>query len=104
MKTIKNVDDNLQSFNDELSEEEKRSLPTYRKAFKAILGMVLNNDPEKALDLAQVGLKFTLAQPDISLEDAEFKLLKEATNKNPSQLLNHFWAQILTKLKDAEKN
>jgi hypothetical protein len=102
MKTLTNVDDHLDSFNEELNDDQRRVLPTYRQAFKSIVGMTLNGDPEKAIDLYQLGLKFKLDEPNIQLEDAEFKLLKEATQKNPSQLLNHFWSQILLRLKDAE--
>jgi hypothetical protein len=103
MKTIKAIDDKPTSFEDDMPQEFLDKMPTFRKLFRAAIGLTAKNDGNKALDLYQLGLKFRLEESDISIEDAEFNLLKEACNQNPAQWISHYHAQIMLKLKEAEK-
>lgn len=103
MKTIKDVDTKPSHFQDDLPPEAEASMPTFRKMFKAAVGMGMAKDGENAIDLLQVGLKLKLDGADISLEDAEFKLLKERCSANPAQWVTHFHGQVMLKLQEAEK-
>lgn len=102
MKTITAVDTKPTHFQDEVTPDVVASMPTYRKMFRAVCGMGLAKSGEEAMDLVQIGLKMQLADPDISLEDAEFRLLKERCEKNPVQWQAHFHGQVMLKLKEAE--
>lgn len=104
MKTIKDVDSKPTHFQDDVPQEVIDQMPSYRKMFKAAIAMGLAKDGENAIDLMQLGLKFKLADPDISLEDAEFKLLKDRCSQNTPSWQAHFHAQVMLKLKDAEKS
>lgn len=103
MKTLKDLDTHLVHFEEDLPIDTVAQLPTYRKMYKAALGMVSSKNGEEAIDLYQVGLKLKLNEPQIDLEDAEFKLLKEACAKNPVQWMAHYHAQVVLKLKEAEQ-
>lgn len=103
MKTIKQIDEKIEWFAEDLSEIEKSTLPTFRKLFKAAIGMGVSKNPEEAVDLYQIGLKLKIDGPDISLEDAEFKRLKECCNPNPANWISHVHACVLMKIKEAEK-
>lgn len=102
MKIIKNIDEKVKPFQDDLPEDVANKLPSFRQLFKAGLGMAVRSDGEKAIDLYQIGLKFKLDQPDIELENAEFNTLKEVCNSNPAQWLSHYHAQIMLKIREAD--
>lgn len=102
MKTIKNIDEKPTSFDESLPPEEIARIPTYRKLFKAAVGLTTKNNPAEALDLYQMGLKLKIESPDVALEDAEFKLLEESCRQNPANWVAHYFAQVLLKLKGAE--
>lgn len=104
MKTIKNVDAKPIHFQDDVPPEVIAQLPTYRKMFRAVCGMGLAKGGDQAMDLVQLGLKMQLDQPDISLEDAEFKLLKERCDQNVCQWQVGFHGQVMLKLKEAEQS
>lgn len=102
MKTIKGLDEKPTSFDDDVPPEILAQLPTYRKMLKAALGLGAAKDGENAIDLLQIGLKLRLEGNDVSLEDAEFKLLKERCNENPAQWQAHYHGQVMLKLREAE--
>lgn len=101
MKTIKGIDDKPTHWQDDIAPEVLATIPSFRKMFKAALGMGAAKDGENAIDLFQVGLKLKV-EGDISLEDAEFKLLKDRCSQNPAQWQAHFHGQVMLKLKEAE--
>lgn len=101
MKTIKGIDESMSSFDDELPKDTV--LPTYRKLFKSTVGLAAARSGEEALDMYQLGLKLKIEGADIALEDAEFKLLRGCVEKNAGQLISHYLAQLLMKLKESEK-
>lgn len=102
MKHLKGLDEKPTSF-DDVPPEVMEKMPTFRKLFKAAIGMATRGSGEQAIDLYQVGLKLKLAEPDLSLEDAEFNLLREACNQNAPNWISHYHAQVMMKLKEAEK-
>lgn len=101
MKTIKNIDDKPSHFQEDVLPETMAALPTYRRMFKNAVGTVAARNGEEAIDLYQLGLKLKMEGSDISLEDAEFKLLKDTCEKNPAQWMAHFQAQVLLKIKES---
>jgi hypothetical protein len=105
MRTIKNIDAQIEHFIDDNSfpEDQKKQIPTFRQMFKAAVGLSLSKDGEQAIDLYQLGLKLKISESDINLEDAEFKLLKEKCGENPAKWIGHFHGQVMQKLKDSEK-
>lgn len=102
MKTIKDVDTKPTHFQEDIPEEVAAAMPTYRKMFKAAVGMGLAKDADNAIDLLQLGLKLKV-EGDVQLEDAEFKLLKDRCSANTPQWQAHFHAQVMLKLKESEK-
>lgn len=101
MKTIKGVDEKPEHFQEDVPAEVIATIPTYRRMFKAAVGMGLSKGGENAIDLVQLGLKLRI-EGDITLEDAEFKLLKERCSENPAQWQAHFHGLVMLKLKEAE--
>lgn len=103
MKKINAVDERPTHFQDDITPEVAAQIPTYRKMFKAAVGMGMAKDGENAIDLMQLGLKLKVDGADIELEDAEFKLLKERCSANPAQWVAHFHGQVMFKLKQSEE-
>lgn len=102
MKTIKNIDERPPHFDDEVPADELLKIPTYRKFFRSAIGMGLAKDGDSAMDLIQIGLKLRVEGNDVTLEDAEFKALKERCERNTPQWAAHFHGHILLKLKESE--
>lgn len=99
MKTIKNIDSRPTHFDEGV---DQSTVPTYRNLLKGAIGICASNSPTEALDLYQIGMKLKLAESDISLEDAEFKLLKDKCDQNPSKWFSHIFAQVILFLREAE--
>jgi len=102
MKIIKNVDAKLSHFSDDFQESEGQQLPTYRRLFKAAVGMTMGKNPEDTIDLYQLGLKIKIDGVDIELEEAEFRMLSAACKNNPAQWTSHYHGQVLLKLGESE--
>lgn len=102
MKKIKDIDQKPSHFQDDVPAETIDQMPTYRKMFRAAVGMALGRSGEESIELYQIGLKLKLDGSELSLEDAEFKILKDKCQQNPVGWSAHFHAQCLLKLKEAE--
>jgi hypothetical protein len=102
MKTIKDIDSKPIYYDENASENIISQMPSFRKMFRNAIGKMGARTGEEALDLFALGIKFKSSSSDISLEDAEFKLLSEVCEKNPDLWMSHFQAQVLLKLKEAE--
>lgn len=102
MKTLKNLDEKPLSFEDDVPESVRATMPTFRKLMKAAIGMTAAKNGEESVDLFQIGLKLAV-DGDVQLEDAEFKLLNEACEKNPAQWIAHYQGQVIIKLRASEK-
>jgi len=103
MKTLKGLDEKLSTI-EEIPAGVDAKLPTYRLMYKAAVGGSLAKSGDEAVEHYQLGLKLRIEGNEIDLEDAEFKLLKAAVEKNPSQWNAHFHAQVVLKIKDSEKS
>lgn len=102
MKTLVNIDTKPAPFEDNVSDDILLTIPSYRKLFRAAVGLCEAKDGENALDLIQIGLKLK-CEGDVSIEDAEFKLLKETCSKNPCKWVANYHGQVMLKLKESEK-
>lgn len=58
---------------------------------------------EDAEEREQLKLKLMLIEDSIDLEDAQFKLLKTIVNDNPCGWAQHYYAQVASVIKTAEK-
>ena len=109
MKTIKDVDQKLEYFIEsaELDEKARKKLeddiPTYRQLYRAAVSMAVSKSGTEAIDAYQVSLKLRTAEPNVSLEDAEFRLLKNTCEANPVGWMAFFHAQAILRLQAAEK-
>lgn len=103
MKTIKGLLSKPVPTEMQIEKGIKEVRDTYRKMFKQAVEHTLGKSKENAIENYQLGLKLMQDQDEIQLEDAEFKLLKEACESNPLQWISHFQAQILIKLKESER-
>lgn len=88
---------------DEEKKEAVDALPVFRIMFKNCISYIVPKAGEDSLAIYQVGMKLMQDQDEIKLEDAEFKLLKEAVGKNPQGLLLHYHGQLMLKIKESEK-
>ncbi len=102
MKTVKDVDAKPLPFEDDIPAEAMARIPTFRKMYVAAVGMMINANGDKAIDLYQLGLKLKTTDADIVLEDSQFSMLKDSCNSNPMQWIAHYHAQAMIKLKEAE--
>lgn len=104
MKVIKGVSEKLDVFT--LSEDgETKDKASFKDTFRTIVSLSLGKSSEQALEMFELGLKLkNCKEDDLSLEDAEFKLLKEKVEANMTQQAAFFHAQLLKKLKEAEND
>jgi hypothetical protein len=99
MKTITGLNDKLKAVDvgDEIPQEVQDQQATFKKLFRLSLAGA-KGTADRALEQYDLGAKLALAGDDASLEDAEYKLLKEVVRENPTQLIPYFLAQLLKKL------
>jgi hypothetical protein len=89
-----------------ISDDDPRAgdiMPTFRRIYRMAIGNSLAKSGDEAIDLFQLGLKLRQEENEISLEDAEFRLLKESLARNAGQLVAHIQGQALLRLKTAEE-
>lgn len=104
MKTLKGLNSKLQHFDETLPDQVTSVLPTFKKMFLNVLGGGQSRDGDEAIEMFALGLKIRSHQgDDIVLEDSEIRLLREKVATNPAGWMAHFLAQVMLKLKEAEK-
>jgi hypothetical protein len=96
MKTVKSIKEKPTA----IVEGDGINVPTFQNMMRYSVGM--NVSGEKSIDAVQVGLKLSVEQDEVQLEDAEFELLKSACRTNPMKYGDHFQGQLMTILKAAE--
>lgn len=102
MKTIKNIDEKLDTFSvEDNGEKDKMS---FRDIFRTILSLSLSNSGDQALEMIELAGYLKKAKKDTDLEDSQFKLLKEKVEANPMRQPAFFLAQLINKLKAAEND
>ncbi len=103
VKTLKGLDEKPSLIEEVADEKVLEAIPTFRRMLRIIAG---NSQPkpgtEESIDLVQIGLKLKV-EGDVSLEDAEFKLLLAKAKDNRPDYSSQILGQILLKFKDAEK-
>lgn len=102
MKTLTGLDTKPEPIEESTPKEILETFPTYRKLLKNCIGISKAKDGDESIDLLQLGLKLKV-EGDVSLEDAEFKMLKEKCSNNPLNWESHYQGQVMLKLKEAEK-
>ena len=102
MKKVAGLDEKLSPI-EEIPKGVESKIPTYRHMYKTAVSGNLGKSGEDAVEHYQLGLKLRIEGDTIDLEDAEFKLLTAAVEKNPIQWQAHYHAQVVLKLRGAEK-
>jgi len=100
MKTLKGIKAKPEPLD---PEQKLDGIPTYQTMMKYSVSMNLGKSAENSIECYQVGLKLKLDQDEIQLEDAEFKVLKEAVEANPMRYMAHFHGQLMLKIREWEK-
>ena len=89
MIKIKGLDDRvIPILTDGLTQEQLAQAMTYRKVFVGIISNSIAKSGEEAIELVQLGLKLKLTEPEVDIEDSEFKLLKKTIDENKNGILN----------------
>lgn len=102
MKIIKNIDERLA---DTINPENPaKDAVKFRTLFRMVVSNHVSLSGEAALEYVELGLKLGVDKPDVELEDAEFKKLKEVVNANPLKWPNMLIGQLYKKIIDSEKN
>lgn len=78
-------------------------LPTFRFLIQTVLNNQVPKNGEESLDINQVLLKLRQVEPDIELENAEFKILKEKVGENQAKMFQGPHGQLLAYLNACEK-
>jgi hypothetical protein len=103
MKTITGLENRMKHFSDDpkLAMEE---MPTLRRMLLNLLGAARTASGEESLSLWDIGLKIRREEKsEITLEDAEFKLIKQKIDENGIGWVAHYHAQMLLCIREAEK-
>lgn len=103
MKTVPNIDERVTHYIDDVSDQIKTNLPTYRTMFIISCSAALGKNRNETIDLFDLAMKIKKAPVDLELEDAEFKLLKSECDQNVGQWVAFLHAQLLRKLDISEK-
>lgn len=99
MKIIEGLNDQLQHWEDNLTPAAEASLPTFKKFYSNILGSAQGKTGDESIEMFLIGMKLKKAGDVVELEDAEHKLLLEKVTLNQNQVVAHFHAQLILKLK-----
>lgn len=100
MKTLKDIDSKPVPINED---DDMTRIATYRKMFQHVVALAAPKGGVHAVDLFQLGLKLKV-DGDVKLENAEFKLLKDAVEANPMEWRAHFLGQAVLKLDEADES
>ena len=102
MKTLRGLDSKPQLLEEVTDPKALAKVFTFRQLFKMVIGGTTAANGDESIDLTQIGLKLK-GGGDISLEEADFKLIQKKVEGNEAKLTAMFQGQLLLKLKDAEK-
>ena len=104
MKKIKGIEERVDDINqDRLTDDQKKSLPSFKEMFVAVCGLTTTQDPAQAISYFDIGKKIKDAKADVVLENSEMDLLKSAVEKNPTKLPVIYFAQMIKKIRSAEE-
>ena len=103
MKVLKNVDREVE-YLDGFNLPAGTKLSTMRMLLKVLLNRTVAKNPDDAIDTNQLLLKLRLVEPDIQLENAEFKALKEKVDANEMKLPQGEYGQLVAYVRECEKD
>jgi hypothetical protein len=103
MKTLRGIDEKPMHVDDEMPQDRIDKIPTYRRMMRDAVSLGMAKSGAQAIDLVQIGLKLKQVENEISLEDAEFKMLYDRCDLNPCQWQVFYHGQLMLKLKEVEK-
>lgn len=78
-------------------------LPTLRNLIRIILNNQVPKNSEDSLDTNQILLKLRIDDPDVVLENSEFKLIKDKVNENQAKMFQSGHGQLVAYLTSCEK-
>jgi hypothetical protein len=103
MKTIKGLEKRIQHFNEE-DKVSPNELPTVRRMILNLLGAGKAKDGDEALAMWDLGLRIRRAEDsDITIEDADFKLINEKVKENILGWSAHYHAQMLLIMRETQR-
>ena len=103
MKILKGLDTKPSTIEDEITEAQRDTIPTFRRCFKILVGNCIPKpQTDEAVDLWQIGLKLK-QEGDVPIEDAQYKLLLSKSKENPTQFTAHILGQMIELLNEAGK-
>ena len=109
MKQISGIKDYARDINtgDVLSDEERAMLARYQyqQMFTFALAIGQSAQPDSIIEILDLIRKIKDEKSDVlTLEDAEFKLLKDAIESNVAKFPNIFYGQAVKKVRSAVEN
>jgi len=103
MKKLTKLDDKIEVA-EELSEDQKKGLWSYRRMIQIVLNNCTPRNNEESMDIHQILLKLRMKEPDIEFEDAQFKLIWEKFDANgDGKNFQRFHGPTVFYLKQCEK-
>jgi|WetSurMetagenome_2_1015567.scaffolds.fasta_scaffold1181253_1 hypothetical protein len=104
MKKLVKLDDKIEVA-EELTEEQKKGLWTYRRMIQIVLNNCTPKNNEESMDIHQILLKFRMAEPEIDFEDAQFKIIWDKFDANiEGKTFQRFHGPTVFYLKQCEKS
>jgi hypothetical protein len=104
MKTLKGLNSRPEILEENPTKEMIDDTPTFRRLFKIVIGNSLAKSGEQAVDCVQIAMKLRIDADQIELEDAQFKIIKDKVDDNPTKMPAIFQGQMRMLLDKCEKD
>ena len=101
MKKLTGLDDRTLNLDGDPIPPEK--MPTLRYLIQVILNRQVAKNAEEAIDANQILLKLRQVEPDIDLENNEFRILSEKIKANEAKLFQGSYGQLTAYLEKCDK-
>lgn len=101
MKKLDGLDERINNLDGDQVPEDK--MPTLRYLLKVMLNRQVAKTAEESLDVNQILLKLRQVEPDIDLENGEFRVLLEKVKENQAKMFQGSHGQVLAYLDRCDK-
>lgn len=101
MKKLTGIDDRILNLDGDPIPEDK--MPKLRYLIQVILNRQVAKNAEESLDVNQILLKLRQTEPDIELENGEFRILSEKIKENQAKLFQGSYGQLTAYLEKCDK-
>lgn len=101
MKKLTGLDDKIQNLDADVVTEDR--LPSFRYLLKVMLNRQVAKNAEESLDVNQILLKLRMVEPEIDLENNEFRILQEKIKQNEAKMFQGSHGQVLAYLDKCDK-